>query len=125
MPHHLLAIIRKSRGTVNYKHAKRYLRSGGQAFVSGRGITSLERDWAAYHTMKRQERTMAGGFARARVEKLIRTAGAWRVSADATNKLNEILTERGMSIAKYAVELARHSGRKTIKAGDITLSAEK
>ncbi|MHA2232839.1 MAG: histone [Candidatus Hodarchaeales archaeon] len=68
---------------------------------------------------------MAGGFAKARVEKLIRNAGAWRVSADATNKLNEILTERGMSIAKYAVELARHNGRKTINMGDIILSAKK
>lgn len=68
---------------------------------------------------------MAGGFARARVEKLIREAGAWRVSAGAIKNLNEILTERGMSIAKYAVELARHSGRKTIKEGDILLSAER
>lgn len=68
---------------------------------------------------------MAGGFASARVEKLIRDAGAWRVSAGAIKKMNEILTERGTTIAKYAVELARHSGRKTIKEGDIVLSAAK
>ncbi|MFQ5978323.1 MAG: histone [Candidatus Heimdallarchaeota archaeon] len=68
---------------------------------------------------------MAGGFANARIEKLIRDAGARRVSADAIKKMNEVLTEKGMSIAKYAVELARHSGRKTVKEGDIKLSAEK
>ncbi|MFX0115640.1 MAG: histone [Candidatus Hodarchaeota archaeon] len=68
---------------------------------------------------------MAGGFANARVEKLIRDAGAWRVSADAIKKLNQTLTDYGMSIAKYAVELARHSGRKTVKEGDIKLAAEK
>ncbi len=68
---------------------------------------------------------MAGGFANARVEKLIRDAGARRVSADATGKLNQVLTDYGISIAKYAVDLARHSGRKTIKEGDIKLSAER
>ncbi len=67
---------------------------------------------------------MAGNFANARVEKIIRDAGAQRVSADAIEKLNEILTDYGLSIAKYAVELARHSGRKTVKATDVKLAAQ-
>jgi histone H3/H4 len=65
------------------------------------------------------------GFARARVEKVIRTAGAHRVSAGAINRLNEIITNKGMDIAKYAVEIARHSGRKTVKESDIKLAATK
>lgn len=65
------------------------------------------------------------GFARARVEKLIRNAGAFRVSGDAINRLNEILTDYTTNIAKYAVEIARHSGRKTIKENDIRLAAER
>ena len=65
------------------------------------------------------------GFANARIEKLIRQAGAQRVSGDAIERLNEVLTERGMEIARYAVELARHSGRKTIKENDIKLAAMK
>ena len=65
------------------------------------------------------------GFASARVEKIIRNAGARRVSADAIDKLNEILTEYGTTIAKYAVEIARHSGRKTIKDTDIKLAVAK
>lgn len=65
------------------------------------------------------------GFASARVEKLIRKAGARRVSADAINRLNEVLTEYSTNIAKYAVEIARHSGRKTIKESDIKLAATK
>ncbi|MHA2292550.1 MAG: histone family protein [Candidatus Hodarchaeales archaeon] len=68
---------------------------------------------------------MADGFARARVEKLIRTAGAHRVSADAINRLNEVLTNYGTNLAKYAVEIARHSGRKTVKESDIKLAATK
>ncbi len=65
------------------------------------------------------------GFARARVERLIRTAGARRVSAGAINRLNEIITEYGMNLAKYSVEISRHNGRKTVKESDIRLAAEK
>jgi len=65
------------------------------------------------------------GFASARVEKLIRNAGARRVSADAIARLNEVLTDYGMNIAKYAVEIARHSGRKTVKENDVKLAATK
>lgn len=68
---------------------------------------------------------MKGNFASARVEKLIRTAGAHRVSADAINVMNDILTEYGMKISKYAVEIARHSGRKTVKGEDVKLAATK
>lgn len=68
---------------------------------------------------------MAGNFANARVEKLIRDAGAQRVSAEAIDRLNEILTDYGTSVAKYAVELARHSGRKTVKETDVKLAATK
>ena len=65
------------------------------------------------------------GFARARVEKLIRDAGAFRVSADAIDRLNEILTEYGTQLAKYAIEIAKHSGRKTVKDSDIKLASTK
>lgn len=64
-------------------------------------------------------------FANARVEKLIRLSGAQRVSADAVSRMNEILTNHGMTIAKYAVEIARHSGRKTVKENDIKLASQK
>jgi histone H3/H4 len=65
------------------------------------------------------------GFASARIERIIREAGAKRVSAGAIDRLNEILTDYGTNIAKYAVDIARHSGRKTIKESDIKLAATK
>lgn len=68
---------------------------------------------------------MAGNFANARVEKLIREAGARRVSADAIEELNKILTIYGKNLAKYAVEIARHSKRKTVKESDIVLASER
>ena len=65
------------------------------------------------------------GFARARVEKLIRTAGAYRVAAGAIDRLNEILTDYATGVSKYAVDIAKHSGRKTVKESDIILAATK
>ncbi|MHA1226610.1 MAG: histone family protein [Candidatus Hodarchaeales archaeon] len=69
--------------------------------------------------------TGGSGFAGARVERIIREAGAFRVSADAIQALNQVITERGTKISKYAVEIANHSGRKTVKADDIKLAATK
>ena len=65
------------------------------------------------------------GFAGARVERIIRDMGAFRVSADAVTCLNEVITQRGMKISKYAVDIASHSGRKTIKESDIRLAETK
>ena len=62
------------------------------------------------------------GFASARVEKLIRDAGAFRVSADAIYRLNVLLTEHGSCLSKQAVDIAKHTGRKTVKSGDIKLA---
>ena len=68
---------------------------------------------------------MAGSFANAKVEKLKRDAGAQRVSADAVAKMNEVLTEYGMKVAKYAVEIAKHGDRKTVKEQDVVLASQK
>lgn len=64
-------------------------------------------------------------FANARIEKLIKKAGAQRVSADAITKMNEILSDWGYNIAQYSVEIARHSGRKTVKENDIKLASQR
>lgn len=68
---------------------------------------------------------MAGTFANAHVEQLIRNAGAHRVSADAIDRMNELLTNYGMEVAKYAVEIARHGGRKTVKDEDVKLASQR
>ena len=56
------------------------------------------------------------------VERVIREAGAKRVSESAGVALADILEQHGHKIAKEAVRLANHAGRKTIRAEDIELA---
>jgi histone H3/H4 len=53
------------------------------------------------------------------VTRLVRNAGAERVSEEASQELVRLLEEYGEKIAKKAVSLAKHAGRKTVKVEDI------
>ena len=53
------------------------------------------------------------------VTRLVRNAGAERVSEDASVALVEILEAKGEEIAAKAVSLSKHAGRKTVKREDI------
>ncbi len=56
--------------------------------------------------------------------RILKKAGAERVSDESANELRRILEEIGSSIAKNAVEMSGHAGRKTIKAEDIRLASK-
>jgi DNA-binding protein len=56
--------------------------------------------------------------------RILKKAGAERVSDESANELRRILEEVGVFIAKNAVEMSVHAGRKTIKAEDIRLAAK-
>jgi histone H3/H4 len=58
------------------------------------------------------------------VTRLIRDAGAERVSEDASQELVGLLEEYGEKITKKAVYLAKHAGRKTVKVSDILQAVE-
>ncbi|MBU6997223.1 MAG: histone family protein [Theionarchaea archaeon] len=61
----------------------------------------------------------------ASVDKLIRKAGAHRVSEDAAKELAAHLQETAIEVAREAITLADHAGRKTVKAEDIALAKKR
>ena len=61
----------------------------------------------------------------ASMERIMRKAGAERVSATAVAELAEALEEYGARLSKEAIELVRHAGRKTVKKEDVKLAARR
>ena len=55
----------------------------------------------------------------AAMEKLLKKVGADRVSDDAKDQFREVLEEIAEEIGEKAVRMAKHAGRKTVKASDI------
>ncbi|RCV62841.1 histone H3/H4 [Methanophagales archaeon] len=55
----------------------------------------------------------------ASVTRIIRNAGAERVSEDASQELIRLLEEEAEKIAGKAVNLAKHAKRKTVTRADI------
>lgn len=60
----------------------------------------------------------------AAMEKIMRKAGAERVSDKAKAALKLVIEDIANDIALEAVKLANHAGRKTVKASDISLAAK-
>jgi histone H3/H4 len=59
------------------------------------------------------------------MHKLIKRAGADRVSEESATALGKALEEIGIKIAKEAIDYANHAGRKTVKERDIEIASKK
>jgi len=59
---------------------------------------------------------------RAPIARILKNAGAQRVSEDAVNEIQMAIEEYGTSIASRANALAHHAGRKTVQASDVKLA---
>jgi len=58
-------------------------------------------------------------------ERILKKVGAKRVSQDTLDEFATIMEEKLTTIAKEAVALAKHAGRKTLIGEDIRLSKNK
>jgi DNA-binding protein len=56
------------------------------------------------------------------MDKVMRAAGALRVSDDAKAALAEVLEEKALAISEEAKRYAEHAGRKTVTEKDIRLA---
>ncbi|MCD6387437.1 MAG: histone family protein [Candidatus Methanospirare jalkutatii] len=59
------------------------------------------------------------------ITRIIKQAGAERVSGDASTTLVELVEQYARKVAEEAVALAKHSGRKTVKKEDIEEAAKR
>jgi|TARA_B100002003_G_C13854640_1_gene418745 histone H3/H4 len=60
----------------------------------------------------------------AAMEKILKHAGAERVSDKAKVALKDIVEEMTEKLAVSAIRFASHAGRKTVKEGDIKLASK-
>jgi len=56
--------------------------------------------------------------------RILKKSGAQRVSDESAIELRRVIEEIAEAIAKNAVDMSTHAGRKTIKAEDIKLASK-
>jgi len=59
------------------------------------------------------------------MEKILRKAGAERVSESAKKEMTIVLEDIGTLLARDATEFSRHAGRKTVVGEDVRLAKKK
>ena len=56
--------------------------------------------------------------------RILKKAGAERVSDESADELRRVLEDIAIEIAKNAVDMSKHAGRKTVKAEDVRLASK-
>ena len=59
------------------------------------------------------------------MHRILKKAGAYRVSEEAAEELRKALETIGLNISKEALDFTRHAGRKTVKSEDIQIAVKR
>jgi len=59
------------------------------------------------------------------MHRIVKKAGADRVSESAAIEMDRVLEEIGIKIGREALDFAIHAGRKTVKGRDIKIATKK
>ena len=81
-----------------------------------------EEQWLHTEPFKEVTNSMAE-LPLAPVKRIIKQAGAERVSEDAVEELRDELEDHASERARDAKQMAEHAGRKTVQADDVKASA--
>ncbi len=63
-----------------------------------------------------------GLIPKAPVGRIMLKAGAERISDSAVSALADVLEDFALGIARHAIQISRHAGRKTVNGADIELA---
>ena len=58
------------------------------------------------------------------MNRILKKAGAERVTQESANELRRIVEDISYEIAKNSIEMAKHAGRRTIRAEDVKLGSK-
>ena len=61
----------------------------------------------------------ASNFGLPAMYRILKKAGAERISDESAEELRRVLEDIGIEIAKNAVDMSKHANRKTVKAEDV------
>lgn len=57
--------------------------------------------------------------------RILKKAGAERVGDESANELRMVLEDVARDVAKGAIELASHAGRKTVRGEDVRMASKR
>ena len=58
------------------------------------------------------------------MNRILKKAGAERVTLESANELRRIIEDIAYEIAKNSIEMAKHAGRRTIRSEDVKLGSK-
>lgn len=59
------------------------------------------------------------------IDRIMRKAGAERVSEEAAEALREVIETLALEVSRESIALAKHAGRKTVNSEDVKMASRK